>query len=52
MNKLNCSVQKYGWGRRGRDSKVAEFKRAQDETFQINDNDTYAELWMGITLQL
>jgi len=47
MHKLICSVQKYGWGRRGHDSKVAEFKHAQDETFIINDTETYAELWMG-----
>ena len=47
MHKLNCSVQKYGWGRRGHQSKVAVFKTAQEETFQINESEAYAELWMG-----
>lgn len=47
MNKLNCSVQKYGWGRRGVQSKVAVYKKANDDTFQIDENEAYAELWMG-----
>ena len=47
MNKLSCSVQKYGWGRRGLESKVALYKKIQDDTFKIDDNEAYAELWMG-----
>ena len=47
MHKLNCGVQKYGWGRHGSESKVALFKQAQDETFQIDNKTAYAELWMG-----
>ncbi|CAF0875212.1 unnamed protein product [Brachionus calyciflorus] len=47
MHRLNCGVQKYGWGRRGRDSKVALFKQSQDPSFTITDSETYAELWMG-----
>jgi mannose-6-phosphate isomerase len=47
MFALNCSVQKYSWGRVGSSAKVAIYKRAQDETFNINENEKYAELWMG-----
>ena len=47
MYKLDCGVQKYSWGRKGNDSKVAVYKQAQDESFQLNDVQAYAELWMG-----
>lgn len=47
MYHLNCNVQKYGWGRYGYQSKVAIFKKSQDPSFEINNNETYAELWMG-----
>lgn len=48
MHRLDCGVQRYGWGKRGLDSKVAVFKKAQDDKFNIEDNNQpYAELWMG-----
>jgi mannose-6-phosphate isomerase class I len=47
MYRLVCNAQKYDWGRRGHQSKVALYKRAQDSEFTINDNESYAELWMG-----
>jgi mannose-6-phosphate isomerase len=47
MFALNCSVQKYAWGRVGSSAKVAIYKQAHDETFTINENEKYAELWMG-----
>jgi mannose-6-phosphate isomerase len=47
MHKLNCNVQKYGWGRKGNDSKCALYKSAQDPDFKIDENEKYAELWMG-----
>ena len=50
MFKLECNIQKYGWGKKGKDSFVAVYKAAQDNTFKIDDNQTYAELWMGIIL--
>lgn len=47
MHRLICNVQKYGWGRRGHESKAALYKKAQDVDFTINETDSYAELWMG-----
>ena len=47
MYPLSCSVQKYGWGKRGHESKVALYKNAQDPSFQVVENEPYAELWMG-----
>lgn len=47
MYYLNCSVQKYDWGRVGNESSVAEFKSAQDKDFKVDLNVKYAELWMG-----
>jgi mannose-6-phosphate isomerase len=47
MLKLGCNVQKYNWGRRGTNSKVALYKSAQDNQFKIEDSQAYAELWMG-----
>jgi mannose-6-phosphate isomerase class I len=47
MHKLHCGVQKYGWGRKGNDSSAALFKKAQDESFEIDPKQAYAELWMG-----
>lgn len=47
MIELDCAVQTYAWGKRGLDSPVAQFKQSQDKNFKIDDNKTYAELWMG-----
>ena len=47
MHKLNCKLQKYGWGRKGQESKCALYKSAQDSNFKIDENERYAELWMG-----
>jgi mannose-6-phosphate isomerase len=47
MHKLNCGIQKYGWGRKGGESSAALYKKAQDESFQIDPDQAYAELWMG-----
>jgi mannose-6-phosphate isomerase len=47
MHSLICNVQKYSWGRRGSQSKAALFKGAQDGHFKIDENEPYAELWMG-----
>ena len=47
LRHLVCNAQKYDWGRKGHQSKVALYKQAQDSEFQINENESYAELWMG-----
>ena len=47
MYKLDCGVQKYSWGKKGNDSKVATYKHTQDDQFKIDAGQAYAELWMG-----
>ncbi|CAM9879235.1 unnamed protein product [Choristocarpus tenellus] len=47
MRQLNCAVQNYAWGKRGSESKVAELKRLEDEGFEVDEQQMYAELWMG-----
>lgn len=44
---LSCSVQPYAWGKVGKESRVAKFAVNACEGFQIKDDATYAELWMG-----
>lgn len=44
---LNCPVKMYAWGKRGSNSLVAQLKRSADCDFEIDENETYAELWMG-----
>ncbi|KIY53400.1 mannose-6-phosphate isomerase [Fistulina hepatica ATCC 64428] len=43
------TIQKYDWGKVGRDSTVAKFFEAGDNgvPFSIEPNQPYAELWMG-----
>ena len=47
MLKLDCAIQSYAWGKRGTNSCVARFKESQNEEFKIDENKSYAELWMG-----
>ncbi|XKL62739.1 hypothetical protein PGB90_002572 [Kerria lacca] len=44
---LVCPVKMYHWGKVGLQSLVANLKKSSDESFQINHNETYAELWIG-----
>lgn len=44
---LQCAIQTYVWGKVGRKSKVAQLAKGCDPTFSINEDLTYAELWMG-----
>lgn len=44
---LLCKVQKYEWGKLGSKSVVAKLCANVDQTFVINENTPYAELWMG-----
>lgn len=44
---LDCTAQEYAWGKPGSKSLVARLKAAQNENFCINENSTYAELWIG-----
>ncbi|CAM9673949.1 unnamed protein product, partial [Phaeothamnion confervicola] len=47
MRRLNCPVQKYAWGKRGRDSKVAQLKSNDNAAFEVDEEECFAELWMG-----
>lgn len=44
---LVCKLQTYDWGKKGLSSKVAQLKKNSDEGFQVDENLSYAELWMG-----
>jgi mannose-6-phosphate isomerase len=49
---LHCVAQDYAWGRLGSSSTVARMKEAQaklegDDSFEIDESATYAELWLG-----
>ncbi|XP_050230583.1 mannose-6-phosphate isomerase 1 [Mercurialis annua] len=46
LKRLRCSVQKYDWGKNGRDSTVAKLYSLNSGS-QIEDDKPYAELWMG-----
>ncbi|OCF54616.1 mannose-6-phosphate isomerase [Kwoniella mangroviensis CBS 10435] len=45
--KLSPGVQSYDWGKKGSASLAAQFGNTCVEGFQIDENKTYAELWMG-----
>ncbi|CAM9638506.1 unnamed protein product [Ectocarpus fasciculatus] len=47
MRRLNCAVQNYAWGKRGKDSMVSKLKMMENEGFETEEDKTYAELWMG-----
>lgn len=40
-------VKNYGWGRKGINSAVAQLAMANDPDFRLNEEETYAEMWMG-----
>ncbi|WVW80723.1 mannose-6-phosphate isomerase, class I [Kwoniella bestiolae CBS 10118] len=45
--KLSPGVQSYDWGKKGSASLAAQFGKTCVEGFEIDENKTYAELWMG-----
>lgn len=44
---LDCTVQKYHWGKRGPSSLVAQLALEGRHLASIEESTTYAELWMG-----
>lgn len=44
--RLECGYQNYDWGKLGSSSLVAQFAATNDGV-KINENEPYAELWMG-----
>uniref|UniRef100_A0AC35UAG5 Mannose-6-phosphate isomerase n=1 Tax=Rhabditophanes sp. KR3021 TaxID=114890 RepID=A0AC35UAG5_9BILA len=47
MERIICRVQTYNWGKQGANSEVARLFAQGHKHFQIDPNQTYAELWMG-----
>ncbi|KDO27723.1 phosphomannose isomerase type I [Saprolegnia parasitica CBS 223.65] len=47
MYRLQCVAQQYAWGKKGSKSAVAALKSASEHTFKVQEDETYAELWMG-----
>ncbi|XP_071838288.1 mannose-6-phosphate isomerase-like [Apostichopus japonicus] len=44
---LQCAVKNNAWGSIGTKSEVALLRQGGDSTFELQDDMTYAELWMG-----
>uniref|UniRef100_A0A1I7WQI8 Phosphohexomutase n=1 Tax=Heterorhabditis bacteriophora TaxID=37862 RepID=A0A1I7WQI8_HETBA len=47
MKRLQCTVKTYDWGKMGNKSEVARLFAAGHKEFRIEDDTSYAELWMG-----
>lgn len=44
---LKCSIQNYLWGKKGFESEVSRLSLAGKHIDYIDENQYYAELWMG-----
>ncbi|KYN01077.1 Mannose-6-phosphate isomerase [Cyphomyrmex costatus] len=44
---LKCTVQTYAWGKLGMNSIVASLIKSANADFVVDEQKTYAELWMG-----
>ncbi|CAM9582717.1 unnamed protein product [Ectocarpus fasciculatus] len=47
MRRLETALQRYAWGKSGSESMVAQLKQSEDSDFDVDEGQTYAELWMG-----
>ncbi|CAD6199898.1 unnamed protein product [Caenorhabditis auriculariae] len=47
MERLECHVKEYAWGKLGRESEVARLFAAGHKNFKLGCTTPYAELWMG-----
>jgi len=47
IEQLYGAVQNYAWGKVGSQSMVAKLSASSDKSFQIDEDQPYAELWMG-----
>ncbi|KAK6010141.1 phosphomannose isomerase type I, partial [Ostertagia ostertagi] len=43
MQRLECHVKKYNWGKRGTESEVARLFAAGHKNFEVDEDETYAE---------
>jgi mannose-6-phosphate isomerase len=44
---LSPAVQTYAWGKKGYQSEACRLKACGDSDFEVDESQTYAELWMG-----
>ena len=44
---LDYKIQTYAWGKKGADSLVATLHANVNKKFKIENNESYAELWLG-----
>lgn len=44
---LEGAIKSYDWGKLGSQSKVAVLAKSNDSSFVIDNENCYAELWMG-----
>lgn len=44
---IETAIQRYDWGKRGKNSLVAKLYASVHSDFQIEDDAPFAELWMG-----
>ena len=47
MLRLQCAVQNYAWGKRGKSSEVAKLYSSGNDNASVEEEKPYAELWMG-----
>eukprot|EP00752_Nemacystus_decipiens_P004477 g4089.t1 len=47
MRRLETAIQRYAWGKSGSNSMVAQLKKSEDSDFDVDEDQTYAELWLG-----
>jgi mannose-6-phosphate isomerase len=47
IERLECTVKNYAWGKLGTESEVARLFAAGHENAKIVQNMPYAELWIG-----
>lgn len=47
MYSLQGVCQQYAWGKIGEESAVAKLAKQNDKELQIEQDQPYAELWMG-----
>ena len=47
IERLNCAIKNYEWGKLGENSEVARLFKEGHESIEIEKNVPYAELWIG-----
>uniref|UniRef100_A0A914YX22 Phosphomannose isomerase type I catalytic domain-containing protein n=1 Tax=Panagrolaimus superbus TaxID=310955 RepID=A0A914YX22_9BILA len=47
MQRIDCTVNNYAWGKEGNESEVAKLFAAGHGKFKVSSKMPYSELWMG-----